>query len=73
MTLKRNSSLVRKKYLEYLASTLAFTLSIYIASIVDGIMVSRFISPLSLTAIHLTFPVLYMKNIVFCLFISTRC
>ncbi|MBQ7562907.1 MAG: hypothetical protein IJT16_02835 [Lachnospiraceae bacterium] len=73
MSLKRNSSLVRKKYLEYLASTLAFTLSIYIASIVDGIMVSRLISPLSLTAINLTFPVLYMKNIVFCLFISGGC
>ncbi|MBQ9596105.1 MAG: ATP-binding protein [Synergistaceae bacterium] len=68
--MKRNGILVQKKYLEYLSSTMAFTLSIYIASIVDGLLVGRLIGPGAFTAINLTMPVVCIKNILFCLFIS---
>lgn len=68
--MKRNGVLVRKKYLEYLCSTMAFTLSIYVATIVDGILVGKLIGPEAFTAVNLTIPVVYVKNIAFCLFIS---
>ncbi len=67
--MKRSSALVRKKYIEYLASTMAFSLSIYVAAIVDGILVGKLIGPEAFAAVNLTFPVVCVKNIVFCLLI----
>ena len=43
--MQRNGELVRKKYMEYLGSTLAFSLSIYLAAIVDGILVGQLLGP----------------------------
>ncbi|MCR5099272.1 MAG: ATP-binding protein [Lachnospiraceae bacterium] len=68
--MKRSGALVQKKYMEYLVSTLAYTLSIYLATIVDGILVGQLMGPLPLTAINLTMPVVYVKNIIFMLFIN---
>ena len=67
--MKRNWTLVRKKYIEYLISTMAFSLSIYLAVIVDGILVGRLLGPKPFSAINMTMPVVYIKNIVFSLFI----
>ena len=68
--MQRNGALVRKKYMEYLGSTLAYSLSIYLATIVDGILVGQLLGPVPMTAITLTMPVVYVKNIVFMLFIG---
>ena len=71
--MKRNGALVREKYMEYLGSTLASSLSIYLATIVDGILVGQLMGATPLTAINLTMPVVYIKNIIFMLFISGGC
>lgn len=55
--------------MEYLSSTMAFSLSIYVAAIVDGILVGKLIGPEAFTAVNLTSPLIYVKNIIFCLFI----
>ncbi len=68
--MKRNGILVRKKYREYLFSTMSFSLSIYLAAIVDGILVSRLIGAQAFAAVNLTMPIVFIKNIFFCLFIS---
>ena len=69
----RDGDLVRAKYMEYLVSTLAYSLSIYLATIVDGILVGQLIGPVSFAAINYTMPVVYLKNIVFMLFINGGC
>ena len=68
--MQRNGVLVRKKYMEYLGSTLAFSLSIYLATIVDSILVGQLLGPVPMTAITLTMPIVYVKNIVYMLFIG---
>lgn len=68
--MQRNGILVRQKYMEYLGSTMAFIVSLYLAAIVDGILVSRLISPAAFAAINLTMPVYYARNILFFLFID---
>ncbi|WP_218122869.1 MATE family efflux transporter [Selenomonas ruminantium] len=56
--------------MEYLGSTMAFIVSLYLAAIVDGILVSRLLSPDAFAAINLTMPVYYARNIVFFLFVD---
>ncbi len=68
--MQRNGVLVKNKYMEYLGSTLAYSISIYLATIVDGMLVGQLIGPESFAAINLTMPVVYLKNIVFMLFIN---
>lgn len=68
--MQRNGALVREKYMEYLGSTLAYSLSIYLATIVDSILVGQLLGPVPMTAITLTMPVVYVKNIVYMLFIG---
>ena len=68
--MQRNVALVRKKYLEYLGSTLAYSLSLYVANIVDAILVGQLMGPMPLTAINLTMPVVYVKNIILMLFVN---
>ena len=70
---ERSGRLVRKKYIEYLASTMAFSLSIYVAAIVDGILVGKLIGPEAFAAVNMSMPVVYVKNIAFCMFISGGC
>ena len=49
--MERNGVLVQQKYMEYLGSTMGFIVSLYLASIVDGILVSQLISPAAFAAI----------------------
>lgn len=66
----RNPTLIRKKFREYFISTFALTLSIYAATIADGIMVGRFLGSNALSVITLTAPVVYFKNIILTIFVS---
>lgn len=66
---KRKGTLLRKKYGEYLLATLAMSASLFLAAIVDNIMVGNFLGADALAALNLTFPIVYIKNIVFCIFI----
>lgn len=68
--MQRNGILVIQKYMEYLGSTMGFILSLYLASIVDGILVSQLIGPAAFAAINLTMPVYYARNIVFFLLVD---
>lgn len=71
--MQRNGILVTQKYMEYLGSTMAFIVSLYLAAIVDGILVSQLISPAAFAAINLTMPVYYARNILFFLFVDGGC
>ena len=66
---ERTGSLVRGKYREYLVSTLAFSASLYLAAIIDNIMVGNILGADELAAMNLTMPIVYVKNIVFCIFV----
>ena len=66
---KRKGTLLRKKYGEYLISTLAMSASLFLAAIIDNIMVGNLLGADALAALNLTFPIVYCKNIVFCIFI----
>lgn len=67
--IKRNGRLISKKYNEYLVSTLAMSASLYLAAIVDNIMVGNILGAQALAAVNLTSPLVYVKNIVFSIFI----
>ena len=66
---ERKGNLIRKKYNEYLVSTLAMSTSIYLAAIVDSIMVGNILGVNALSAVSLTSPIVYAKNIVFSIFV----
>uniref|UniRef100_UPI0026EDF0AF cache domain-containing protein n=1 Tax=Selenomonas ruminantium TaxID=971 RepID=UPI0026EDF0AF len=68
--MQRNGILVTQKYMEYLGSTMGFIVSLYLASIVDGILVSQLIGPAAFAGINLTMPVYYARNIVFFLLVD---
>ncbi len=68
--MQRNGILVIQKYMEYLGSTMGFIVSLYLASIVDGILVSQLIGPAAFAGINLTMPVYYARNIVFFLLVD---
>lgn len=50
-------------------STLAMSASLYLAAIVDNIMVGNILGTDALAAVNLTSPLVYVKNIVFSIFI----
>ena len=66
---ERKGTLLRKKFNEYLVSTLAMSASLYLAAIVDNIMVGNILGADALAAVNLTTPILFIKNIVFSIFI----
>ena len=66
---QRKGTLIQKKYREYLTSTLAMSASLYLAAIVDNIMVGKLLGPEALSALNLTSPIVYIKNIIFSIFI----
>lgn len=68
--MQRNGILVWQKYREYLGSTMGFIVSLYLAAIVDGILVSQLLGPAAFAAINLTMPVYYARNIIFFLFVD---
>ncbi len=68
--MQRNTVLVRQKYLEYLGSTMGFILSLYLANIADGIVVSQLLGTAAFAAINLTLPVYHLRNILFFFFVD---
>ena len=68
MTLKRNGTLLGKKFNEYLLPTILSDMSILLASFVDGIIVSNLISPDALSAINLSEPVILFFQALFFIF-----
>ena len=68
MTLKRNGTLLGKKFNEYLLPTILSAMSILLASFVDGIIVSKLIDPDALSAVNLAEPVILFFQALFFLF-----
>ena len=67
--MERTGTLIREKYRENFAATLAMAGSASIASIVDRIMVGNLLSGTDLAALNLTSPVVCVINVIFCFFI----
>ena len=66
--MKRNGTLLNKKYRALLVSTLAMTASTYLSSILDGIMVGQILGTAELYAINLTTSVVFLRSIPIALF-----
>ena len=61
--MKRTGTLINKTYRNLLVSTLAMTASMYLSSIVDGILVGQILGTMELSAINLTYSISFLKNI----------
>lgn len=68
MTLQRNSALLGRKFNEYLFPTIISSMSILLASFVDGIIVSALISDDAFAAVNLAEPVILLMQALFFLF-----
>ena len=68
MTLKRNGTLLGKKFNEYLFPAILSAMSILLASFIDGIIVSKLISSDALAAVNVSEPVILFMQAVFFLF-----
>lgn len=66
--MKRTGTLINKTYRNLLVSTLAMTASMYLSSILDGIMVGQILGTLELSAINLTYSISFLKNILIAMF-----
>ena len=66
--MKTNSVLLGKKFNEYLFPAILSSMSILLASFVDGIIVSRLIDPDALSAVNLAEPVILFFQALFFLF-----
>ena len=66
--MKRSGKLINKTYRNLLVSTLAMTASMYLSSIVDGILVGQILGTLELSAINLTYSISFLKNIPIAMF-----
>lgn len=66
--MERSATLLVKKYNSLLVSTLAMTASLYLAGILDGVMVGQILSPLAFSAINLTLCISFLENIFIALF-----
>ena len=67
--MERNSYLIDRKFNEYLLPTLAMSASLFLASIVDSIMVGNLLGANALAAVNLTTPIVSIKNVIFSIFI----
>ena len=68
MALQRNSALLGRKFNEYLFPTIISSMSILLASFVDGIIVSALVNDNALSAINLSEPVVLFMQAMFFLF-----
>ncbi len=68
MNLRRNSALLGKKFNEYLFPTIISSMSILLASFVDGIIVSALVGDDAFSAINLAEPVVLFMQALFFLF-----
>ena len=66
--MERTGTLINKTYRNLLVSTLAMTASMYLSSILDGIMVGQILGTMQLSAINLTYSVSFLKNILIAMF-----
>lgn len=66
--MERTGTLINKTYRNLLVSTLAMTASMYLSSIIDGILVSQILGTLELSAINLTYSISFLKNILIAMF-----
>ena len=66
--MKRTGTLINKTYRNLLVSTLAMTASMYLSSIVDGILVGQILGTMELSAINLTYSISFLKNILIAMF-----
>ena len=66
--MKRTGTLINKTYRNLLVSTLAMTASMYLSSILDGIMVGQILGTLELSAINLTYSISFLKSIPIAMF-----
>ena len=66
--MKRNGTLLNKKYRILLVSTLAMTASTYLSSILDGIMVGQILGTVQLYAINLTTSIVFLRSIPIAMF-----
>ena len=60
MTLKRNSKLIDRKFVQYLIPSILMIFAMQFGSFVDGILVGNFIGTESLSATALVVPILYI-------------
>ena len=66
--MKRNGTLLNKKYRSLLVATLAMTASNYLSSILDGIMVGQILGTEQLYAINLTSCIVFLRSIPVAMF-----
>lgn len=66
--MKRTGTLINKTYRNLLVSTLAMTASMYLSSIIDGILVGQILGTMELSAINLTNCIVFLKNIPIAMF-----
>ena len=66
--MERTGTLINKTYRNLLVSTLAMTASMYLSSIVDGILVGQILGTMELSAINLTYSISFLKNILIAMF-----
>ncbi|MED9968883.1 MAG: MATE family efflux transporter [Ruminococcus sp.] len=66
--MKRNGTLLNKKYRSLLVATLAMTASNYLSSILDGIMVGQILGTVQLYAINLTTSIVFLRSIPIAMF-----
>lgn len=66
--MKRTGTLINKTYRNLLVSTLAMTASMYLSSIIDGILVGQILGTMELSAINLTNSIVFLKNILIAMF-----
>ncbi len=66
--MKRTGTLIHKTYRNLLVSTLAMTASMYLSSIVDGILVGQILGTMELSAINLTYSISFLKSIPIAMF-----
>lgn len=66
--MERTGTLINKTYRNLLVSTLAMTASMYLSSIIDGILVGQILGTMELSAINLTYSISFLKNILIAMF-----
>ena len=66
--MKRNGTLLNKKYRSLLVATLAMTASTYLSSILDGIMVGQILGTVQMYAINLTSSIVFLRSIPIAMF-----
>ncbi len=67
--MRKGGYLLNRKYRTLLASSLALTASVYLAGIVDSMVVGQILGTEALSAISLTSPVLFLKEILPSIFV----